>query len=140
MRTIILVLLPFLLCSCAAAHDASTALDVTSTSTAARARLWPAVNAAVRSVASEGGLHRQSVVHRPPPSGVVESYAPPPNQSQDMTLFVFHDGDRAGIEIIETGVRRPSPKHRELQHLLTTRLQAAGLTVATTEPRTVVTY
>ena len=117
------------------AHDASTAFEVRGAST----RLWPDVNAIVRSYARERGfrfLHGGS----PGPSDYKTYDANPPGRPYSTTLFVYRESDAVRLELIETGVSRPSARHRDIERDLKTRFEASGMRVSPTQPHTVVTF
>ncbi len=63
MRALFISILPLLVLGCAG-HDAGSSVEVTATSSAARARLWPTVSTIVQSYARERGfgLHEREAV------------------------------------------------------------------------------
>ena len=137
MRSVIIAILSLLVSGCAG-HDAGTAIEVTPASKTSRARLRPTVNAVVRSFAQERGFRLQ---HESSKGNGFQTYAvEPPDQPAATCLYVFPEPDAVTIEINEIGVSHPSHKHLEIQRVLKTRLEAAGLLARRTDPRVVITF
>jgi len=133
MHRLLVFILPLFVIGCAG-HDAGSAVEVTAASQTARARLWPTVDAIVRSFAREHGFRLGHERKKQPRfQTYVEYYSA-------MSLIVSPDTDSVRIEISETGVSFPSSMHRRIRRGLRERLEAAGLVVTRTEPHIIVTF